>query len=66
MSIQIWWGAEFSLYLAAEFDWEVMNPKILDQALNITRSGWDKKPNPHYLATFDLKLTFTKRHILIP
>ena len=66
MSIQIWWGAEFSLYLAAEFDWEAVNPKTLEQAINITSIGWDKKPNPHYLAKFDVKLTLTKRHVLVP
>lgn len=66
MSIQIWWGAEFSLYLAAEFDWEAVNPKILEQAINISSIGWDKKPNPHYLAKFDVKLTLTKHHSLVP
>lgn len=54
------------MYLAAEFDWEVVNPKTLEQAINITSIGWDKKPNPHYLAKFDVKLTLTKRHVLVP
>lgn len=54
---QIRAGAELSIFIAAEFDWELKNPASLDTLVELSNDSWKKTT----ISQFDIELTLTKR-----